>query len=188
RLGERPERVELTHSRAGGDEGLESARPGRCRSLRRRSLHYALQTSIIRTYALASRLRASWMEARVTKVARVSVRFSKSLSRRRLRPNQEKGRSTTQRRGRDDEALHVVAPLDDLHTQRRHLLPRHQPIALAAGRADAPIYDRAPLGAGGRIAGPAILTHNRRYQPAAAGPDRRGPPLRQLGPPRSVAP
>jgi hypothetical protein len=36
-----------------------SARPGPCRSLRRRSLHYALQTSIIRTYALASRLRAS---------------------------------------------------------------------------------------------------------------------------------
>src|SRR5580704_3783704 len=71
-------------------EGLESARPGRCRALRRRSLHYALQTSIIRTYALASRLRASWMEARVTKVARVSVRFSKSLTRRRLRPNQEK--------------------------------------------------------------------------------------------------
>jgi hypothetical protein len=38
-------------------------------------------------YALASRLRASWMEARVTKVARVSARFSKSLARRRLRPN-----------------------------------------------------------------------------------------------------
>jgi hypothetical protein len=77
-----------------------SARPGRCRALRRRTLHYALQTSIIRTYALASRLRAIWMEARVTKVARVSVRFSKSLARRRLRPNQEKLRSTTQRRGR----------------------------------------------------------------------------------------
>jgi len=42
------------------------------------------------TYALASRLRASWMEARVTKVARVSARFSKSLAKRRLRPNQEK--------------------------------------------------------------------------------------------------
>jgi hypothetical protein len=48
----------------------------------------------------ASRLRASWMEARVTRVARVSARFSKSLARRRLRPNQEKVRSTTQRRGR----------------------------------------------------------------------------------------
>jgi N-methylhydantoinase A len=35
---------------------------------------------------------------------------------------------------------------------------RHQLIALAAGRADAPIYDRARLGAGDRIAGPAILT------------------------------
>jgi len=29
---------------------------------------------------LASRLRAGWMEARVTKVARVSARFSKSLA------------------------------------------------------------------------------------------------------------
>jgi hypothetical protein len=48
------------------------------------------------TYALASRLRASWMEARVTKVARVSARFSKSF----------------------------VAPLDDLHAQRRHLCHR----------------------------------------------------------------
>jgi hypothetical protein len=50
------------------------------------------------TYALASRLIASWMEARVTKVTKVSARFSKSLARRRLRPNQEKVRSTTQRR------------------------------------------------------------------------------------------
>jgi hypothetical protein len=39
------------------------------------------------------------MEARVTKVARVSGRFSKSLARRRLRPNQEKVPSTTQRCG-----------------------------------------------------------------------------------------
>ena len=39
------------------------------------------------------------MEARVTKVARVSARFSKSLARPRFRPNQENVRSTTQRRG-----------------------------------------------------------------------------------------
>jgi len=39
------------------------------------------------------------MEATVTKVARVSARFSKSLPSRRLHPNQEKVRSTTQRRG-----------------------------------------------------------------------------------------
>ena len=52
------------------------------------------------TYARASRLIASWMKARVTKVTKVSARFSKSLARRRLRPNQEKVRSTTQRRGR----------------------------------------------------------------------------------------
>jgi hypothetical protein len=53
----------------------------------------------------------------VTKVASVSARFSKSLARRRFRPNQEKVRSTTQRH----EALHVVAPLDDRQAQPRHL-------------------------------------------------------------------
>src|SRR5205807_8856518 len=100
------------------------------------------------------------MEARVTKVARVSVRFSKALSRRRLRPNQEKGRSTSQRRGRDDEALHVVAPLDDLHTQRRHLcLGISRSRWLPAG--PTPRSTIAPGSApGDRIAGLAILTHN----------------------------
>jgi N-methylhydantoinase A len=34
----------------------------------------------------------------------------------------------------------------------------HQPIALESGRMNAPIYDRARLGAGDRIAGPAIVT------------------------------
>jgi hypothetical protein len=48
-----------------------------------------------------------------TKVARVSARFSKSLARRRFRPNQEKAARE------DDEALHVVAALDDLHAQQR---------------------------------------------------------------------
>ena len=51
-----------------------------------------------KAYVLARRLRASWIEAIATKAARVSARFSKSLARRRLRPNQEKVRSTTQRR------------------------------------------------------------------------------------------
>jgi hypothetical protein len=37
------------------------------------------------------------MEARVTKVARVSARFLRSLARRRLRPNQEKVRGSTTR-------------------------------------------------------------------------------------------
>src|SRR5271169_2890061 len=57
------------------------------------------------TYALERRRRASWMEARVTKVARVSARFSKSLARRRFRPNHEKVRSTIQRRGRTTKAF-----------------------------------------------------------------------------------
>jgi len=49
------------------------------------------------------------MEERVTKVARVSARFSKSLARRRLRPNQEKVRSTTPAARQNDEALYVIA-------------------------------------------------------------------------------
>jgi hypothetical protein len=60
------------------------------------------------------------MEARVTKVARVSARFSKSLARRRFRPNQEKVRSTSPAARQDDEAFHVVAALDDLPAQDRH--------------------------------------------------------------------
>src|SRR4029077_11152011 len=81
----------------------------------------AMQTSglfELAIYALASRLRASWMEARATKAPRVSARFSKSLARRRLRPKQEKVRSTTQRRGRTTKPLHVVAPLEDLQAQK----------------------------------------------------------------------
>jgi hypothetical protein len=39
------------------------------------------------------------MEARVAKVVRISARFLKSLVSRRFRPNQEKVRSTAQRRG-----------------------------------------------------------------------------------------
>jgi hypothetical protein len=42
--------------------------------------------------------RFGWV--RVTKVAMISARFSKSLARRRFQSNQEKVRSTTQRRGR----------------------------------------------------------------------------------------
>jgi len=45
------------------------------------------------------------MEAMVTKLARLSARFSKSLARRRFRPNHEKVRSTTQRRGRTTKPL-----------------------------------------------------------------------------------
>src|SRR5215469_13564098 len=42
----------------------------------------------------ASRLRASWIEARVKDLTRVSARLSKSLARRRSRVKQEKWRST----------------------------------------------------------------------------------------------
>ena len=53
----------------------------------------------------ANRLRAIWVQAMATNAARVQVRFSKSLARRRLRPNQEKVRSTTQRGGNTAKPL-----------------------------------------------------------------------------------
>src|SRR5215472_9433909 len=75
---------------------LDSTQPRHCRTLWRRSLHNPIcQPSLswvagprfveFTTYALATRLSASWMEVRVTKVARLSARFSKFLARRRLR-------------------------------------------------------------------------------------------------------
>ena len=57
-------------------------------------------------------------------VARVSVRFSKSLARRRFRPSQEKVHSTTPAARQDDEAVHGVAPPNDLHAQRRYFCHR----------------------------------------------------------------
>ena len=57
------------------------------------------------------------MEARVTKVAGVSARFSKSLARHRLRPNQEKVHSTTPAARQDHKAFHVLAPFDELQAQ-----------------------------------------------------------------------
>ena len=63
------------------------------------------------------------MEARVTKAARVSARFSKFLARRRLRPNQEKVRSTPSGAARR-RSPHVLAPPDDLQAQERHLCHR----------------------------------------------------------------
>ena len=53
-------------------------------------------------------------------MARVSARFSKSLARRRFRPNQEEVRSTTQRRRRATNPFFVFAPLDDLYAQQQH--------------------------------------------------------------------
>jgi hypothetical protein len=46
------------------------------------------------------------------------------LARRRFRPNQQKVRSTHPAARQDDKALHVVAPLDDLYAQQRHLCHR----------------------------------------------------------------
>ena len=66
------------------------------------------------------------MEARATKAPRVSARFSKSLARRRLRPNQEKVRSTTQRRGKTTKpflsSLRLTIPM----RSRGFLLPQLQ--------------------------------------------------------------
>jgi hypothetical protein len=65
-------------ARPGSSERPESAQPRRCRAFRRRSLHdpicrpsrpcHANQRFVeLAIYALASRLRASWMEARATR-------------------------------------------------------------------------------------------------------------------------
>jgi hypothetical protein len=43
-------------------------------------VHLRQHCASVPPYGLASRLRAGWMQARVTKVARVSARFSKSLA------------------------------------------------------------------------------------------------------------
>src|SRR5215471_1743991 len=73
------------------------------------------------TYALASCLRASWMEARVTKVAWVSARFSKSLA---VSSEPGEGALDHPTARQNDEAPHVVAPLNDLHAQPRRLCHR----------------------------------------------------------------
>jgi len=72
------------------------------------------------TYALASRLVASRMEARLTKVIKVFARFSKPSARRRLRPNGKRWLNYPTA-WQEDEALHVVVPLDDRPAQPRHL-------------------------------------------------------------------
>jgi hypothetical protein len=61
------------------------------------------------------------MEARVTKVARVSARFSKSLARRRFWCEPGAGALDYPAARQDDEALRVVALFDDLHAQPQHL-------------------------------------------------------------------
>ena len=59
------------------------------------------------------------MEASLTKVSAIRVRFSKSLASLRQRPSQAKVRSTTHRFGRILKALGLIGPLDDLHLQLR---------------------------------------------------------------------
>jgi hypothetical protein len=57
----------------------------------------------------------------VTKVATVSVRFSKFLARRRFTPEPGEGAFDHPAAWQHDKALHVVAQLDDLHAQPWHL-------------------------------------------------------------------
>jgi hypothetical protein len=54
-------------------------------------------------------------------VARVSARFSKSFTSRRLRPNHEKVRSTTQRRGRTTKPFMLLLRLTI--SRRSHHIP-----------------------------------------------------------------
>src|SRR5262245_62727236 len=73
------------------------------------------------TYAFARRLRASWMEAMVTKVARVSARFSRSLGETPVSSDPREGALDYPAARQDDKALRLIAPLDDRHAQQRHL-------------------------------------------------------------------
>ena len=123
-----------------------SARPRHCRGFGRWSLHQPIcrpPSSCIANqwfvefaiYALASRLRASWMEARVTKAARfrqgLGVLGETPVFARTRRRYARPPSGAAQRR-----SPHVVAPPDNLHVQQRHLcyhsfnLP---PVAAAIG-------------------------------------------------------
>ena len=64
--------------------------------------HRPLPTVVVEftTYALARRLRASWMEGEGNEGGQGFGKVFAVLARCRFRPNQEKVRSTTQRRGR----------------------------------------------------------------------------------------
>src|SRR5258708_4496647 len=104
-----------------------SAHPCRCRASRGRSLHHPIcrpsSSSVAnrgllssRPTPLASRLRASWMEARVTRAARVSARFSKALGETPVSSEPGEGALDHPTAQQNDEALLVVAPLDDLST------------------------------------------------------------------------
>ena len=90
-------------------------------ALRRRSLRYALQTSIIATYALARCLGASWIEASVTKVGQGFGKVLKVLGVTPVSAEPGEGALDHPAARQDDEALHVVAPLDDRQALSRHL-------------------------------------------------------------------
>ena len=69
-------------------------------------------------YALASRLRASWMEARATKAPRVAARFSKSFGETSVASEPGESALDHPATRQDDEALHVVVPLDCVSAPR----------------------------------------------------------------------
>jgi len=64
------------------------------------------------------------MEARVTKVARVLGKVLEILGETPVSPEPGESKLDDPAAGQDDEALCVVAPLNDLHAQRRHLCHR----------------------------------------------------------------
>lgn len=82
--------------------------------------------------------RVSWMETRVTKMAGVSARFSKSLGSPSVVPEPGEGAFDYPAARQHHEALRVRAPLDDLQAAATApLLPQHQDTsALAVARTD----------------------------------------------------
>jgi hypothetical protein len=111
-----------------GGEGPESAQPRRCRAFRRRFPHHPICgpcSSCIAnrwvfeftTYALAKLPEAQLDGDEGNEGSQGFGEVLEIFARRRFRPN--RGALDDPAARPDDEALHVVTPLDDLHAQRR---------------------------------------------------------------------
>ena len=70
----------------------------------------------------------------MTNMSKVSARFSKSFGETPVSSEPGEGALDHPAAWQDDKALHIVAPLDDLHAQRWHLCrPLTFPTAITVG-------------------------------------------------------
>ena len=75
---------------------------------------------VLRAYTLPSRLRASWIEARVTKGGQGFREVLEVLGEAPVAPEPGEGALDHPAARQDDEALYIVAPFDDLQAQPWH--------------------------------------------------------------------